>query len=62
MDIHTPALTVIESLRFSARLRLPLTVSNADAYAYMDEVVSIVDMQENVLDLVGIPGVVRAPL
>jgi ABC-type multidrug transport system ATPase subunit len=27
MDIHTPALTVKESLEFSARLRLPPSVS-----------------------------------
>ncbi|MEW5311977.1 MAG: hypothetical protein WDW38_003643 [Sanguina aurantia] len=56
MDIHTPAATVIEALVFSARLRLPRAVTDAQVKAYVEEVVGIVDLTENMFDLVGVPG------
>lgn len=57
MDIHTPATTVAEALWFSARLRLPKTVSDQQVRAYVDEVTEIVDLLPNINDLVGSPGV-----
>ncbi|KAG2439064.1 hypothetical protein HYH02_006591 [Chlamydomonas schloesseri] len=56
MDIHSPATTVLEALMFSARLRLPASVSAAAARAYVDSVISIVELDDVMFDLVGLPG------
>lgn len=56
MDIHTPAQTVIEALMFSARLRLPRSISNHDVRAYVEEVMDIVELMPIQFDLVGLPG------
>ncbi|KAG2432130.1 hypothetical protein HXX76_009056 [Chlamydomonas incerta] len=56
MDIHSPATTVLEALMFSARLRLPSSVSAAAARAYVDSVISIVELDDVMFDLVGLPG------
>lgn len=37
-DIHTPALTVIESLTFSAHLRLPRNVNKRSEAKFVDNV------------------------
>ncbi len=37
-DIHTPALTVVESLRFSANLRLDRNVNKRSEAAFVDNV------------------------
>ncbi|KAG1677139.1 hypothetical protein FOA52_000945 [Chlamydomonas sp. UWO 241] len=57
MDIHTAAQTVIEALLFSARLRLPSSVSEDAMRNYVDQVVDLVDLTEIVFNLVGMPGV-----
>ena len=56
-DIHSGGATVREALYFSARLRLPLTVSDAKANAYIDEVMEIVDLTRIMYSLIGEPGV-----
>lgn len=44
-DIHTETATVREALLFSARLRLPATVSDADISHYVDSVLELVELQ-----------------
>ncbi|KAG2488519.1 hypothetical protein HYH03_012840, partial [Edaphochlamys debaryana] len=56
-DIHSPAQTVIEALRFSARLRLPPSFNDQQVKAYVEEVLEIVDMLPHMNSLVGSPGV-----
>eukprot|EP00877_Chromochloris_zofingiensis_P010755 jgi/Chrzof1/5933/Cz16g21030.t1 len=56
MDIHTAAQTVVEALWFSARLRLPPTVSDKQVRAYVEEVMDIVDMMDICYSLVGSPA------
>ncbi|KAL0031878.1 hypothetical protein WJX79_002852 [Trebouxia sp. C0005] len=56
-DIHTPALTVVESLKFSANLRLDRNVNKRSEAAFVDNVLELVDMQGLRNALVGMPGV-----
>ncbi|KAK4482015.1 hypothetical protein RD792_012931 [Penstemon davidsonii] len=56
-DIHSPQVTVRESLIYSAFLRLPKEVSKEQKLAFVDEVMELVEL-ENLKDaIVGIPGV-----
>ncbi|KAL0038217.1 hypothetical protein WJX79_008741 [Trebouxia sp. C0005] len=55
-DIHTPALTVIESLTFSAHLRLPRNVNKRSEAKFVENVLDLVDMQGLRSALVGLPG------
>ncbi|KAL0035494.1 hypothetical protein WJX77_008879 [Trebouxia sp. C0004] len=55
-DIHTPALTVMESLTFSAHLRLPRSVNMRSEAKFVDNVLDLVDMQGLRNALVGLPG------
>ncbi|KXZ56523.1 hypothetical protein GPECTOR_1g47 [Gonium pectorale] len=56
MDLHTPAATVLEALLFSARLRLPGSTSPAAVRAFVDSVVSMVELDDVQFSLVGLPG------
>ncbi|KAG6525841.1 hypothetical protein ZIOFF_015812 [Zingiber officinale] len=56
-DTHSPCLTILESLWYSARLRLP---SDIDTYAisiFIDEVMELVELKELKNAMVGLPGV-----
>ncbi|GKF29988.1 ABC transporter G family member 29-like protein, partial [Tanacetum coccineum] len=56
-DIHSPQVTVYESLVFSAFLRLPEDISKEEKMLYVEEVMELVEL-ENLKDMiVGIPGV-----
>ncbi|KAG6516429.1 hypothetical protein ZIOFF_026894 [Zingiber officinale] len=56
-DIHSPQVTVRESLIFSAFLRLPHEVSDEEKMKFVDEVMDLVEL-DNLKDaLVGLPGV-----
>ncbi|KAK6153626.1 hypothetical protein DH2020_013265 [Rehmannia glutinosa] len=56
-DIHSPQVTIRESLIYSAFLRLPEQVSNEQKMAFVDEVMDLVEL-DNLKDaIVGIPGV-----
>ncbi|CAN0858781.1 ABC transporter G family member 29 [Linum grandiflorum] len=56
-DIHSPQVTVKESLIFSAFLRLPKEVSREEKMKFVDEVMELVEL-ENLKDgIVGLPGV-----
>ena len=55
LDTHEPTATVREALRFSANLRQPYHVPQAEKYAYVEEVISLLEM-ENIADaIIGSP-------
>ncbi|MEW5297917.1 MAG: hypothetical protein WDW36_001095 [Sanguina aurantia] len=56
-DIHSPAPTVVESLIFSSRLRLPKSVSDDKVRQYVAEVMDIVDLTDIQYNQVGMSGV-----
>jgi len=49
MDVHQPASTVREALRFSAYLRQPADVPKAEKDAYVDQIIELLEM-ENIAD------------
>ncbi|KAM0938295.1 putative ABC-type xenobiotic transporter [Dioscorea sansibarensis] len=56
-DIHSPQLTVKESLTYSAFLRLPPEVSDVEKMKFVDEVMKLVEL-DNLKDaIVGLPAV-----
>ncbi|KAJ5880864.1 uncharacterized protein N7473_011917 [Penicillium subrubescens] len=55
-DLHLETATVRESLRFSAMLRQPASVSKEEKYAYVEEVISMLNMEEFAEAVVGVPG------
>ncbi|PHH60547.1 hypothetical protein CDD81_1552 [Ophiocordyceps australis] len=55
-DLHLETATVRESLRFSALLRQPKTVSKKEKYAFVEEVIDMLNMQEFANAVVGVPG------
>ncbi|KAL4742934.1 ABC-2 type transporter-domain-containing protein [Aspergillus similis] len=55
-DLHLPSSTVREALRFSAVLRQPETVSKAEKYTYVEEVIDMLNMQDFADAIVGTPG------
>nr|QVT92295.1 ABC transporter [Salvia miltiorrhiza] len=56
-DIHSPHVTVHESLQFSAWLRLPPEVDAATRKMFIDEVMELVELTPLRDSLVGLPGV-----
>ncbi|XP_043694952.1 pleiotropic drug resistance protein 1-like isoform X2 [Telopea speciosissima] len=56
-DIHSPNVTVYESLLFSAWLRLPPEVADASRKMFIDEVMVLVELTPLRDSLVGLPGV-----
>ncbi|KAI3446950.1 hypothetical protein Pfo_003615 [Paulownia fortunei] len=56
-DIHSPCLTVHESLLFSAWLRLPSDIDLQTQKAFVDEVMELVELIPLKGALVGLPGV-----
>ncbi|QCE08996.1 ATP-binding cassette [Vigna unguiculata] len=56
-DIHSPQVTIRESLIYSAFLRLPREVNNEEKMKFVDEVMDLVEL-DNLKDaIVGLPGV-----
>lgn len=56
-DIHSPQVTVRESLIYSAFLRLPKEVRDEDKMIFVDEVMDLVEL-DNLKDaIVGLPGI-----
>ncbi|KAF9341801.1 hypothetical protein BGZ91_002056 [Linnemannia elongata] len=53
LDVHVPECTVRESLQFSARLRQPAHVSEAEKDAYVEEIINILEMQDIADALIG---------
>ncbi|XP_042434499.1 ABC transporter G family member 42-like isoform X1 [Zingiber officinale] len=56
-DIHSPQLTVQESLIFSAFLRLPQEISDEQKMKFVDEVMDLVELGNLKDAIVGLPGV-----
>ncbi|XP_038716809.1 LOW QUALITY PROTEIN: ABC transporter G family member 31-like [Tripterygium wilfordii] len=55
-DIHSPQLTVGESLWFSSSLRLPKEVSKEQKHEFVEEVMKLVELDSLRDALVGLPG------
>ncbi|ETS79847.1 hypothetical protein PFICI_07376 [Pestalotiopsis fici W106-1] len=55
-DLHLETATVRESLRFSAMLRQPKSVSKQEKYEYVEEVIKLLNMQSFANAVVGVPG------
>lgn len=55
-DLHLETATVRESLRFSAMLRQPKTVSKAEKHAFVEDVIQMLNMGDFADAVVGIPG------
>ncbi|KAF6166044.1 hypothetical protein GIB67_012941 [Kingdonia uniflora] len=56
-DIHSPNVTVYESLVYSAWLRLPAEVTKEKRMMFVDEVMDLVELHPLSNSLVGLPGV-----
>ncbi|KDP40865.1 hypothetical protein JCGZ_24864 [Jatropha curcas] len=56
-DIHSPQVTVRESLIYSAFLRLPKEVGKHEKMSFVDEVMELVELNNLKDALVGLPGV-----
>ncbi|KAH7157380.1 ATP-binding cassette transporter ABC1 [Dactylonectria estremocensis] len=55
-DLHLETATVRESLRFSALLRQPKSVSKREKYVFVEEVIKMLNMEEYADAVVGVPG------
>ncbi|XDG06936.1 hypothetical protein ABKA04_006551 [Annulohypoxylon sp. FPYF3050] len=55
-DLHLETATVRESLRFSAVLRQPRHISKAEKYAFVEEVITMLNMEDFADAVVGVPG------
>ncbi|KAG5954743.1 hypothetical protein E4U57_004137 [Claviceps arundinis] len=55
-DLHLETATVRESLRFSAMLRQPKSVSKKEKYAFVEEVIGMLKMEDFANAVVGVPG------
>ena len=55
-DLHLDTATVRESLRFSAMLRQPKTVSKQEKYDYVEDVIKMLKMEDFAEAVVGVPG------
>ncbi|KAF5026342.1 hypothetical protein F66182_1550 [Fusarium sp. NRRL 66182] len=55
-DLHLQTATVRESLRFSAMLRQPTSVSKQDKYEFVEEVINMLNMEDYADAVVGVPG------
>ncbi|ORY82114.1 bfr1+ protein [Protomyces lactucae-debilis] len=55
-DIHMAEMTVRESLRFSAVLRQPKTVTRKEKYEYVEEVIKLLEMEQYAEAVVGTAG------
>ncbi|KAF5182324.1 Abc transporter g family member [Thalictrum thalictroides] len=56
-DIHSPQITVEESVIYSAWLRLPPTIDSNTKFAFVNEVLETIELDGIKDSLVGVPGV-----
>ncbi|KXJ89816.1 ABC-2 type transporter-domain-containing protein [Microdochium bolleyi] len=54
-DLHDPTQTVREALRFSADLRQPMTTSQEEKYAYVEEIIALLEMEDIADAIIGYP-------
>jgi ATP-binding cassette, subfamily G (WHITE), member 2, PDR len=57
LDVHEPAQTVREALRFSADLRQPYDTPQEEKYAYVEEVISLLELEDIADAIIGSPEV-----
>ncbi|KAL8735764.1 MAG: hypothetical protein Q9166_000627 [cf. Caloplaca sp. 2 TL-2023] len=55
LDVHEATQTVREALRFSADLRQPFEVSQEEKYKYVEEVISLLEMEDIADAIIGDP-------
>ncbi|KAJ9156438.1 Multidrug resistance protein cdr1 [Pleurostoma richardsiae] len=55
-DVHLETSTVREALQFSALLRQHMSVSKEEKYAFVEEVITLLEMEEYADAVVGVPG------
>ena len=55
LDVHESTQTVREALRFSANLRQPYEVSQEEKYAYVEEVIALLEMEDIADAIIGTP-------
>jgi ATP-binding cassette subfamily G (WHITE) protein 2 (SNQ2) len=55
LDVHESTQTVREALRFSADLRQPFEVPQAEKYAYVEEILSLLEMEDMADAIIGEP-------
>ncbi|KAK0199278.1 AtrD, ABC-transporter [Desarmillaria ectypa] len=55
-DLHLQTSTVREALEFSAKLRQPKHISDAEKVAYVEEVIRLLEMEPYADAVVGVPG------
>ena len=55
-DLHLQTSTVREALEFSARLRQPKDVPEAEKIEYVNEVIRLLEMEKYADAVVGVPG------
>lgn len=55
LDVHESTATVREALRFSADLRQPYEVSREEKYAYVEEVLSLLELEKLADAIIGAP-------
>lgn len=55
IDMHDPSQTVREALRFSADLRQPITTPRNEKYAYVEEVIALLEMESIADAIIGAP-------
>ena len=56
MDVHEPTATIREALQFSAKLRQPREVSLEEKYAYVENVIDLLEMRDIAGATVGVTG------
>ncbi|KAI9836324.1 MAG: hypothetical protein M1837_003412 [Sclerophora amabilis] len=55
LDVHEPTQTVREALRFSATLRQPYDVAEEEKFAYVEEVIALLEMEDIADAIIGDP-------
>ncbi|KAK7418333.1 ATP-binding cassette transporter snq2 [Neonectria magnoliae] len=55
LDLHEPTQTVREALRFSAELRQPFHIPMAERFAYVEEIISLLEMESSADAIIGTP-------
>ncbi|KAH9884061.1 ABC-2 type transporter-domain-containing protein [Xylariomycetidae sp. FL2044] len=55
LDMHDPTQTVREALRFSADLRQPFSTPREEKYAYVEEIIALLEMEHIADCIIGVP-------
>ncbi|CAK7563130.1 MAG: ATP-binding cassette transporter snq2 [Sporothrix epigloea] len=55
MDVHDPSQTVREAFRFSADLRQPYETPRAEKFAYVEEIIGLLELEDLADCIIGLP-------